>query len=584
MQSGAIRKTAGRIRCRGWIGALALTLAACTTPATHTVVGGAVAADAPPTAQDADSVAAAPTDVQDVVSPAICTSCVSSEDCGADQHCAQVGGSAYCLASCGDSGACAADSSCTTVADAAGNQVQVCIPSVAPCGAVDPAGEDDAAPAPGDSQDVATEPDSAAQSVCPGYADPTTPACCVCGAGKTCSPNGCYNGWLCNVATCKCNPAPDTCGGGTTDAGSSVPDTSGPAVCGALDGPSVASCCACKPGKTCAANHCYDGWYCNHDSCSCQPPPAPGSCPAPIDASGGPDLPDSAAPDAGGEPTSPDQVDNSGGTLSSLDFAIVGDTRPPVPNLVNLYPTAIITKIWQGVQAEQPPLSFAITTGDYIFSTKNSSTAAPQFDLYLAARAKFAGKVFYALGNHECTGATASNCGAGNADGETGLFNTFKAKLLAQIGKTQPYYALKFKAADGKWTAKFVVIAANAWDATQAAWLDQALAEPTTYTFVVRHEGDQATEAPGVLPSAAIFAKYPYTLLIAGHTHTYAHYASKREFILGTGGAPLATAVNYSYGVVRQLPNMMLDINVYDYTTHAVLGHFVIAPNGTLQP
>ncbi|MBI5609917.1 MAG: metallophosphoesterase [Deltaproteobacteria bacterium] len=540
MYLGANELAALRSPCCGWLGAVALALAACTAPPPSPVGVGTAPVDSLPSDGDADTQSAAPDDAQDAAAPAICASCVSSEDCGSDQHCAQVGGSAYCLTACGAGGTCASDSSCATVADAAGNQVQVCIPSVAPCGALDRTGEDDAATAAADGLDASpeldttepdpTEPDTAAPdtagqdgsptSTCPGFADPTTPACCTCSSGKSCSPNGCYNGWLCNLASCKCNPPPDTCSGGSPDAGSS-PDV--------------------------------------------------------------PDPVDTSTADTG-EPVPPDQVDNGGGTLANLDFAIVGDTRPPVPNVVSLYPTAIITKIWQGVPAEQPPLPFAITTGDYVFSTKNSSTAAPQFDLYLGARAKYAGKVFYALGNHECTGATASNCGPGNKDGETALFNTFKSKLLAPIGKVLPYYSLKFKATSGKWTAKFVVVAANAWDADQAAWLEQALAEPTTYTFVVRHESDQATEAPGVLPSAAIMAKYPYTLLIAGHTHTYAYYPSKREIVLGTGGAPLATAINYSYGVVRQKPNMLLEVNVYDYTTHAVLGHFVVAANGTPQP
>ena len=41
-------------------------------------------------------------------------------------------------------------------------------------------------------------------------------------------------------------------------------------------------------------------------------------------------------------------------------------------------------------------------------------------------------------------------------------------------------------------SAKFVFVACNAWNSTQATWLDQQLAAATTYTFVVRHEGTAA--------------------------------------------------------------------------------------------
>ena len=55
---------------------------------------------------------------------------------------------------------------------------------------------------------------------------------------------------------------------------------------------------------------------------------------------------------------------------------------------------------------------------------------------------------------------------------------------------------------------------------------------------------------PGVTPSTRqIIAAHPLTLLIAGHTHTYAYYASEKQIIVGNGGAPLAGSVNYGYVV-----------------------------------
>src|ERR1041384_4472793 len=98
----------------------------------------------------------------------------------------------------------------------------------------------------------------------------------------------------------------------------------------------------------------------------------------------------------------------------------------------------------------------------------------------------------------ECHIYTASNCASVNTDGITNNYTAFMTKMLAPIGQSLPYYTIRFDASDGSYTAKLVVIAANAWDATQATWLTQQLAQPTTYTFVVRHEDRTANTAPGV--------------------------------------------------------------------------------------
>ena len=233
------------------------------------------------------------------------------------------------------------------------------------------------------------------------------------------------------------------------------------------------------------------------------------------------------------------------------------------------------------MQGENPPIPFVITTGDYQFSSPNGSTAAPQFDLYLQAQAQYAGTVFHTMGNHECTGATASNCGTGNIDGTPTTYKTFMQKLMAPLGVSQPWYVVNVTATDGSWTAKFVFIAANAWSSTQATWLNNAMIKPTTYTFVVRHEGTVVTETPGVAPSAAIIAKYPYTLLLVGHTHTFDYYAKDREVITGNGGAPLATGVNYGYTVLRQRADKAMVITAYDYASHATIDSFVVKPDGT---
>ena len=272
--------------------------------------------------------------------------------------------------------------------------------------------------------------------------------------------------------------------------------------------------------------------------------------------------------------------DVGGGPISELRFAVVGDTRPPFQDDTANYPTAIITKIWQDVEAEVPHPQFAISTGDYMFASPGKSEQLPQLDIYLAARAAFTGLQYPALGNHECTSATTSNCGPGNANGTPRNYLAFMSKMLAPLGVTTPYYLENFSAPDGSWTAKFVFVACNAWSPTQATWLDQVLAEPTTYTFVVRHEGVTATTAPCVRPSSTIIAGHPLTLLIVGHTHTYRHDAATKEVIVGNGGAPLTTTMNYGYAIIARDPAGTVTVTAYDYLTHAVLDTFTIQADG----
>src|ERR1700722_19736926 len=88
----------------------------------------------------------------------------------------------------------------------------------------------------------------------------------------------------------------------------------------------------------------------------------------------------------------------TGGTLDLLSFAIVGDTRPPNADDTAGYPTAVITKIWQDVEAFSPRPAFAITTGDYMFANTYGVQQMPQVALYMGARAAFTNVVFAAMG------------------------------------------------------------------------------------------------------------------------------------------------------------------------------------------
>jgi hypothetical protein len=276
-----------------------------------------------------------------------------------------------------------------------------------------------------------------------------------------------------------------------------------------------------------------------------------------------------------------------GGTLPRLVFAAVGDTRPATVDDTAGYPAGVITAIFADLRDVEPRPAMALSTGDYLFASTpprdGDSQAGPQLDIYMQARARFPGPLFPALGNHECTGATSSNCGPGSHDGVTSNYSAFLEKMLAPIGKATPYYSIDVAAADATWTAKFVFVAANAWSSAQEAWLESALAKPSTYTFVVRHEPASVTSAPGVAPSELVMARHPYTLAIVGHSHTYAHDPeTPRQVLVGNGGAPL-TSKDYGFALFSQRPDGVLDVDMLQWQTRCAdpSFHFAVRPDGS---
>jgi hypothetical protein len=268
-----------------------------------------------------------------------------------------------------------------------------------------------------------------------------------------------------------------------------------------------------------------------------------------------------------------------------LSFAIVGDTRGPIADDVSAYPTSVITKIWQDVEAFSPRPPFAITTGNYSFASllHMPGTQAAQLDLYLCARASFRNVLFPAMGDQECSGTTADNCGAGTPLGNSPNYNAFVEKLLAPINQPLPYYAVRIDGENNAWSAKFVFVACNYWSQIQATWLSEQLAIPTTYTFVVRHEGSAETSAPcmsGSPSAATIMAQYPLTLLITGEPNTFAYLPATKELVVGNGGAPLNGAGDYGYVIATQQSNGVIRFNALDYSTGADLAGspFTVSP------
>jgi hypothetical protein len=282
---------------------------------------------------------------------------------------------------------------------------------------------------------------------------------------------------------------------------------------------------------------------------------------------GGSNLPCATCSDAG-TPTSPaGTIGVGGGSVSSLYFAVVGDTRPANPDDTANYPTAVIQKIYADIEAMSPRPQFVITTGDYMFADPSSGQAQPQISLYMQAASQFEGPLFPAMGNHECTGATDSNC----ATTPTTNLQAFMSTLMAPLGVTTPYYTIPINDSAGAWTAKIVVAACNAWDATQYTWLQGELAKPTTYTFIVRHEPRHTSGPPCVTEMDALLNTTTYDLFIVGHSHTYEHYG--KQLTVGNGGAPMTGSGGFGFATVQQQPSGFT-VTQYDYMTAAPLETF----------
>jgi hypothetical protein len=261
-----------------------------------------------------------------------------------------------------------------------------------------------------------------------------------------------------------------------------------------------------------------------------------------------------------------------GGSVDRLAFTVFGDVRPANYGDDANYPTAVITSIMQ--RSNATPALFAIGTGDYMFSGSAASVSA-QLGALLGAERSFTKFIFHAMGNHECTGAVASNCPNGT---ETPNVRSFQMSLVPF--SSTPYYAVDIDTRAG--LAKLVIVAANAWDATQASWLDGELARPTAYTFVIRHEPPGNTEAPGASASDPIIARHPLTLGLYGHTHEYRHIDAN-HVISGNAGAPLERG-QYGFLYVEQRDDGNVDVQEIREDTGQVIERWAVTPAGSPAP
>jgi hypothetical protein len=368
----------------------------------------------------------------------------------------------------------------------------------------------------------------------------------------------------------------------SSDAGPSVSDAGPSGYCNGLAGPDVSGTgCTCGRPGSCAANNCYGGWYCDPSTNQCVQPPTSCSTSTP---DAGPTTRDAGTTSADAGPFS-SNVTASGGTESELYFAIIGDTRPANPDDTANYPTSIITKIYQDIQNLNPRPPFVISTGDYQYITSRNVGSCGSYTLggeqatqlgdYNTARMGYSGVYWPAMGNHECTGYTASECGSGNTDGITDNYCAWAGLFLTPIGESQPYYSRTITANDGSWTAHFIFVALNYWSSTQQSWLTQQLAQSATYTFVIHHENSSAG-SPSPLSTVEQMERSVETLSIVGHSHTWAGSSGSKELLVGNGGAPVTGGATYGYTTVLRQSNGSLVVTNYDYQSNQAKNTYTV--------
>jgi hypothetical protein len=230
------------------------------------------------------------------------------------------------------------------------------------------------------------------------------------------------------------------------------------------------------------------------------------------------------------------------------------------------YPLEVIEQIFQDIQSLTPRPQFVVATGDYMNADPQGAEGLVQADLYFRASKLFTGPVFVTMGNHECDTYTEGNCG----DVDTNNFAAYRSLLLKPLGQSLPYYVVPFQAQDSSWSAKMIVVACNAWNATQRNWVKQQLQQPTTYTFVAQHEPMQTVTGvfggpPCLADMTFLLDDYPYDLLIVGHEHTFD--VAGKQVTVGTGGADLSYSGPYGFATIEQLPKDAWRVIQYDYST-----------------
>jgi len=255
-----------------------------------------------------------------------------------------------------------------------------------------------------------------------------------------------------------------------------------------------------------------------------------------------------AAPDAAAGDSAP----MMSGDL--LRFVVFGDARPTLPDDAAGYPSATVKAIFDA--AAMQGAQFVVGTGDYMMAITQAGADA-QVQALKSAAAAFHEPIYLAMGNHECQTRDKSNCPKGDESPNMKAF----VKGLLPAGVTTPWYRIDVATPHGR--AKLIFVAPNAWSPAQAAWLAQQAADPTAYTFIVRHQPSDDTDAPGVVESDQILAGKPLTVGFYGHHHYYER-TDVQHVVVGNGGAALTRASFYGYLFVEQRFDGTLTLTAFE--------------------
>ena len=274
-------------------------------------------------------------------------------------------------------------------------------------------------------------------------------------------------------------------------------------------------------------------------------------------------------PDAGPPPSG--VVGYDGGTVDRLWFATTGDTRPGSCDASDQYPGATMATI--AASMKQLAVQFAIDLGDHMYVCNQSfAEATQQMGYYTAAVAQGPATWFMTMGNHEC----------GHADGTSSCFDAsadanFHAYMTA-LGRPRPYYAVDVNTSFG--LARIVSIADDSYDAAQASWLEQTLADAdlhAKYTIVARHHPLAGSRA-GSADIVSTIERHKYSLLLTAHVHAYAHGTDHggRAAIVGLGGAP--GLMPPGFGTVLQNSDGSLTFTLRDTTGNPLKAAWSVQP------
>ena len=276
-------------------------------------------------------------------------------------------------------------------------------------------------------------------------------------------------------------------------------------------------------------------------------------------------------------PLMPGAIGPNGGTVDRLFFSFHGDARPANCNDTPNYPKAIVESIFKREAARN--VQFSIDLGDHFFGCGSGkyNTAAAQMAIYVNASKLLPSLTFLTMGNHECR--SSGLCHPGDGDENLAAY----LPALAPISAI-PYYTFDVQTSQG--LATFVVIADNAWDNTEQAWLESTLAKAdgaAKYTIITRHHPIDNTDLPNMMVEMGIIQKHKYSLFMTGHTHEYKHDTyldpSKRTLRMGISGAPFnGNTMYYGYGTVEQQVSGALLVKIYDQATDAIQDTWSVTP------